>query len=163
MGATLNRCVNILIIFRFIISSVIADFWADRNLRRIGKAFSFRFKRLQDELVRGHQGRVSLGTALQYRMNPCSTAVQPQDHIPLSRSQIVPVDPQSRTQSNALRSPLLVLDKCNRSFGDDQVTNLASCGAQGSGDHLCRTKLRLRRSLRLGSTPVSASNASKTR
>jgi hypothetical protein len=74
MGATENLCANILMSFRFISSSGIADFWAEGNSGSTAKAISFHFKRLQEDLIRGSQDRASLGTALQYRMNPCSTA-----------------------------------------------------------------------------------------
>ena len=44
MGAIENRCVNILMLFRFIVSSGMADFWADRNHMLTIEAFSYHFK-----------------------------------------------------------------------------------------------------------------------
>ena len=44
IGATLNRHHNILILFHFIISSGIADFWANRNLKPTFQRFSFPFQ-----------------------------------------------------------------------------------------------------------------------
>jgi hypothetical protein len=46
MGATENRCANMLTLFRIIILSGIADFWADRNFNPTVETFSFHFKYL---------------------------------------------------------------------------------------------------------------------
>jgi hypothetical protein len=78
IGAMLKRRSNILTLFRFFVSAAIADFCADGSSKRTTEAFSFCFKRLQEELVRTHQAHPLRGTALQlqYRMNSCSTAMR---------------------------------------------------------------------------------------
>jgi hypothetical protein len=62
--------------------------------------------------------------AVQYRMSPWRTAIQP-------RACNLLIDPsQVPMQNSVLPSPCLGTDKRDRRFGDDRVRNLASCGSQ---------------------------------
>ena len=79
-GAMLKRRSNILTLFRFFVSAAIADFGADGSSKWTTETFSFRLKRLQEELVRPHQAHTLRGTAQQCRISSCSTAMQPLAH-----------------------------------------------------------------------------------
>ncbi|WGS18033.1 MULTISPECIES: hypothetical protein [unclassified Bradyrhizobium] len=64
-----------LMLFRFIILSGLADFWADRSFKLTVEAFSFDFKCLFGRLLSPRKAVPLLGTALQYLMSSRITAL----------------------------------------------------------------------------------------
>ena len=132
MGATQNRCDNILMLFRFIISSGIADFWTDRNSKLTIGAFSFRFKCLVDRSFILQRCRALSGTALLYRMSSCSTAVLDATYDSPQRSHWRRTSDwkadQSQRQSNAALCRCLGPQYCDRSFGRHIVWKVARGG-----------------------------------
>src|SRR5262249_56525512 len=75
IGATQNRCDNILMLFRFFISSGVADFFADRSFKLTVEAFSFHFKCFFGRLLSLLEYSTLLGTALQCRTSSRSTVL----------------------------------------------------------------------------------------
>jgi hypothetical protein len=93
IGAMQNRCANMLMLFHFIVSFEIVDFWADRNLRLRVEAFSFHFKHLFGRLLSPREHGILLGTALQYQMGPRGTVLVwtlPTNPVPLRPQSNVP-------------------------------------------------------------------------
>jgi hypothetical protein len=104
MGAMLKRRSNILTLFRFFVSAAIADFWADGSSKGQLKHFLFVSSAYRKSLF-GPIKLTPCAVQLRYRMNSCSTEMQPQAHTHPRFQSIHPRKVQ--TQSNALRSPLL--------------------------------------------------------
>jgi hypothetical protein len=120
MGATQNRCVNMLMLFRFIISSGIAGFWADRNFKPTVESFSFHCKCLIGSAICAAIMPALRGTALQYRTRSCSTALVCTSINPIYYGRKVAYCPPRR----------LVLQDRLRSFGDGRVEKLARRGSE---------------------------------
>jgi hypothetical protein len=147
MGAMQNRRDNMLMLFRFIISSGLADFWADRNSKLTIGAFSFHFKFLSRSPVLPQRApsfrRYSIAAPnelMQYRASP-----EPSLPIPL--------------QSTVPFWPRLGQNKDHRSFGGDRARKPAGGDAEVGVCAIRTVGLRSRRPIPVDVRLVEASGS----